>query len=316
MYFYVFFIKIQKYRFSYCQKYGFMVIYKKRKTGRCELKNKAKATASLIAVAMLCHMLLHMARPYLVGNLHGAVKLFVSILLTILRLGIPILIISFGARRLSFGDYSCRASFSYPEYFSVFSASFTVIFLFGLAYSLIFPSETVSFSGTSLERILSAVLLIAVPAVMEEYLIRRLIAGKLAVYNQSAAIIISALIFALMHYSAEKFPYTFVCGLILGATYLKTGSFVLVMAVHFANNLATYAFGVLSEFCTARICNIVTLVFAAFCLATTAAMAPKLICAMKKDTAPTENESGATELLSPALLLFISAAMIRQLIFM
>ena len=112
----------------------------------------------------------------------------------------------------SFGDYSCRASFSYPEYFSVFSASFTVIFLFGLAYSLIFPSETVSFSGTSLERILSAVLLIAVPAVMEEYLIRRLIAGKLAVYNQSAAIIISALIFALMHYSAEKFPYTFVSG--------------------------------------------------------------------------------------------------------
>lgn len=278
------------------------------------MKNKAKATASLASVAMLCHMLLHIASSALLSGLHGAVRIGISILFTVLRLGIPILIMKFGGKKLALGDYSCNVSFDGPEYFAVFAASFTAIFLFGLAYSLIFPSKSSAVPDTSLERILSAVLLIALPAFLEEYLMRRMIAGKLAVYNRSAAMIISALLFALMHFSAEKFPYTFVCGLILGATYLKTGSFVIVMAVHFLNNLTAYASGVLSAFCTARTCNIVTLAFAAACLAVTLIMMPRLMRALKKESAQ-DAETGATEMLSPVFFLYVISAMVHQIFF-
>ena len=152
------------------------------------------------------------------------------------------------------------------------------------------------------------------PAFLEEYLMRRMIAGKLAVYNRSAAMIISALLFALMHFSAEKFPYTFVCGLILGAAYLKTGSFVIVMAVHFLNNLTAYASGVLSTFCTVRTCNIVTLSFAAVCLAATLITMPRLLRALKKEAAQ-DAETGATEMLSPVLFLYVISAMVHQIFF-
>jgi len=278
------------------------------------LKNKAKTTASLAAVAMLCHMLLHIASSVILSGLEGALKVGISILFTVLRLGIPILIMKFGGKKLALEDYSCHISFCGSEYFAVFVASFTAIFLFGLSYSLIFPSETSAVPDTSLERILSAVLLIAMPAFLEEYLMRRMIAGKLAVYNRSAAMIISALLFALMHFSAEKFPYTFVCGLILGAAYLKTGSFVIVMAVHFLNNLTAYASGVLSTFCTVRTCNIVTLSFAAVCLAATLITMPRLLRALKKEAAQ-DAETGATEMLSPVLLLYVISAMVHQIFF-
>lgn len=276
------------------------------------MKNKAKTTASLAAVAMMCHMLLHIASSVILSGLEGALKVGISILFTVLRLGIPILIMKFGGKKLALEDYSCHISFCGSEYFAVFVASFTAIFLFGLSYSLIFPSETSAVPDTSLERILSAVLLIAMPAFLEEYLMRRMIAGKLAVYNRSAAMIISALLFALMHFSAEKFPYTFVCGLILGAAYLKTGSFVIVMAVHFLNNLTAYASGVLSTFCTVRTCNIVTLSFAAVCLAATLITMPRLLRALKKEAAQ-DAETGATEMLSPVLLLYVISAMVHQI---
>ena len=127
---------------------------------------------------MLCHMLLHIASSVILSGLEGALKVGISILFTVLRLGIPILIMKFGGKKLALEDYSCHISFCGSEYFAVFVASFTAIFLFGLSYSLIFPSEASAVPDTFLERILSAVLLIAMPAFLEEYLMRRMIAGK------------------------------------------------------------------------------------------------------------------------------------------
>lgn len=278
------------------------------------MKNKAKAAASLAAVAMISHMLLHIASTLVVSELKGTLRVGISILLAVIRLGVPILIMSFGGKKLALGDFSCHVPYSGSEYFSVFAASFTGIYLFGIAYSLIFPNEASSVLNTPLEYIFSAVLFTAIPAFFEEYLIRRMIAGKLAVYNSSAAMIISALLFSLMHFSAERFPYTFVCGIILGAAYLKTGSFVLVMAVHFMNNLAVYASGVLSSFCTARTHGIVTAAFALLCIAACLLTLPQLKRVLKKDSYVDAGASAA-DMLSPLLLLYFISAMARQIFF-
>ncbi len=96
---------------------------------------------------MLCHMLLHIASSALLSGLHGAVRIGISILFTVLRLGIPILIMKFGGKKLALGDYSCNVSFGGPEYFAVFAASFTAIFLFRSCLFADFPIQVIGCSG-------------------------------------------------------------------------------------------------------------------------------------------------------------------------
>ena len=50
---------------------------------------------------MLCHMLLHIASSVILSGLEGALKVGISILFTVLRLGIPILIMKFGGKKLA-----------------------------------------------------------------------------------------------------------------------------------------------------------------------------------------------------------------------
>lgn len=282
------------------------------------MRSKAKTASVLISVAMLTHAILHTLSPLVLTHFTGTWQTFFSLLMSILRLGIPSAMIIYGSRRLSLPQYDGGVSCSNGELFSVFAAAFTGIYLFGLAYSLIFPTVQTSelYSGTVIQRILSAVLITALPAAMEEFLMRRLVMDRLASYNQSAALIISSLLFALMHFSPEKFPYAFVCGLIIGAAYLKTGSLAVVVAVHFANNFAAYLSGFISCTVSGRTYNIITACFALLCVAVTAFSVPRLSRILKRDTRDTAAETGASELITPALITYAVAAIIRQLFFM
>ena len=55
-----------------------------------------------------------------------------------------------------------------------------------------------------------------------------------------AAIIISALLFALVHMNPAQMPYAFIAGLLLGWMYWRTGSILPGMAYHWANNSVAY----------------------------------------------------------------------------
>lgn len=55
-----------------------------------------------------------------------------------------------------------------------------------------------------------------------------------------AAIIISALLFALVHMNPAQMPYAFIAGLLLGWMYWRTGSILPGMAYHCANNSVAY----------------------------------------------------------------------------
>lgn len=54
------------------------------------------------------------------------------------------------------------------------------------------------------------------------------------------AIIISALLFAIVHLNPAQMPYAFIAGLLLGWMYWRTGSILPGMAYHWANNSAAY----------------------------------------------------------------------------
>ncbi|PWM43228.1 MAG: hypothetical protein DBX47_07190 [Clostridiales bacterium] len=84
------------------------------------------------------------------------------------------------------------------------------------------------------------------PAICEELVMRSVICGTLAEYNDKAAMFISALIFALFHYTIAQAPYAFALGLLFAFIYIKTRSFFIVLLLHFLNNLISAFFTVLT----------------------------------------------------------------------
>ncbi len=75
-----------------------------------------------------------------------------------------------------------------------------------------------------------------VPAAVEELLFRGTVCKSLRTYGDKSAILISAVLFSLMHANAEQAIYTFVAGLLLAWIYVKTENIAFPIALHFINN--------------------------------------------------------------------------------
>ncbi|MBN2879150.1 MAG: CPBP family intramembrane metalloprotease [Clostridia bacterium] len=75
------------------------------------------------------------------------------------------------------------------------------------------------------------------PAIFEELIFRGILQkGLLRSSKPKTAIIISSVIFMLMHLSVESLVFTFACGCLLGYMAYKSGSILPSMAFHFVNN--------------------------------------------------------------------------------
>lgn len=75
------------------------------------------------------------------------------------------------------------------------------------------------------------------PALLEEMVFRGVVQkGLLRNSKPKIAIIISSLLFMLMHLSVETMMFTFSCGLLLGYMAYKSGSILPSIAFHFVNN--------------------------------------------------------------------------------
>ncbi len=75
-----------------------------------------------------------------------------------------------------------------------------------------------------------------IPAIVEEVAIRGIIMPPLRKYGDRFAIVMSAVIFALMHSNITQIPFAFVAGLALGYFSIATGSVWTAVAIHAANN--------------------------------------------------------------------------------
>lgn len=93
-------------------------------------------------------------------------------------------------------------------------------------------TEYVSDQGLILQFITIAL----VPAFCEEFLFRGLILSNLMPYGKGLAIVISSLLFGLMHGNFYQFLYTTVAGVILGLIYVRTGSIWCSVLMHMINN--------------------------------------------------------------------------------
>ncbi len=122
--------------------------------------------------------------------------------------------------------------------------------------------------GKSVYAVVLAVVSTAiVPALVEEFAIRGVAMGILRRFSDGFAIIVSAIIFGLMHGNLVQAPFAFIVGLGLGFVAIKGGSVWLAVLVHFINNLCAVGFTYLSEHLNSITKTAVYSAYAAFMLA-------------------------------------------------
>lgn len=86
-----------------------------------------------------------------------------------------------------------------------------------------------------------------IPPLIEELSFRGIVLGKLRKYGDSFAIIVSALLFGLMHGNIIQMPMAFISGLALGYLVIKTNSISPSIIVHFFNNFISIIMDILSS---------------------------------------------------------------------
>ena len=89
--------------------------------------------------------------------------------------------------------------------------------------------------------VLSFIQVCVLAPVIEEILMRGFLLGGLSVnYGKPAALIISAALFALLHFNMVQTLSAFICGLLLGLLYLRTGSVACCIAAHAGYNAISF----------------------------------------------------------------------------
>lgn len=131
------------------------------------------------------------------------------------------------------------------------SAGCAVFFYFALdhfidlALAKLFPSSDAKYQEALIELskspVISWIQICILAPILEETLMRGFLLGGLtAGYGKGVALLVSALLFALLHLNTVQTLSAFVCGIVLGLVYLHTGSLICCILAHSGYNLLAY----------------------------------------------------------------------------
>ncbi len=93
--------------------------------------------------------------------------------------------------------------------------------------------KIIGLSGFLMSVVSTAIL----PAIIEETIIRGVVMQPLRRYGDLFALVVSSLLFSIMHGNMVQIPYTFTAGLFFGYVTIATGSLWPSIIMHFINNL-------------------------------------------------------------------------------
>ncbi len=125
------------------------------------------------------------------------------------------------------------------------NASIVNIFNYNSFVDELLGTSTESLQGYQI--VLQFIVIALVPAFCEEFLFRGAILTNCLHFGRTNAILISSLLFGLMHQNAAQFLYAFAAGIFLGAIYERTGSIWPGTFLHMANNSAAIVINVFSQ---------------------------------------------------------------------
>ncbi|MBQ8683287.1 MAG: CPBP family intramembrane metalloprotease [Clostridia bacterium] len=98
------------------------------------------------------------------------------------------------------------------------------------------PESPEMMVNTPTSMLLSLVVMAVLPAIFEEMVFRGYVLRTLRPYGDWFAVVVSALLFGLIHGNIQQVPFAFVVGILLGWLYVSTDNIWLPMVVHFCNN--------------------------------------------------------------------------------
>lgn len=208
----------------------------------------------LAGVGILCFVLVQYVFSFLILWLHTFVEAsflldaILTILITIIGIYVPFTIIQRfyspedKALCMNLDTPVSKKSFVYALVAgtaAVFAGNYITTGFSGFVstYDIEFSAYETENPATFLEFLLFIFEVAVIPAIVEEVAIRGIVMPPLRKYGDRFAIIMSAIIFALMHSNMLQIPFAFVAGLVLGYFAISTKSLWTAIAIHAANNL-------------------------------------------------------------------------------
>lgn len=107
--------------------------------------------------------------------------------------------------------------------------------------------------------LITTIRIVVCAAMTEEICLRGYVMGNLRAYGDKFAIIMSALLFAVMHGNLIQAPFAFVSGLIIGYLTIKTGTMWTGIFIHAINNGVSVVISYMSEQIPERAANILSI---------------------------------------------------------
>lgn len=193
----------------------------------------------------------NLQKPYL--GLDNSSYMYLYMAVYALSLLLPALVVSFCYRKRFFPFTPAKPVPFGVAFFGILAAiglcmlsniinSIVLTFFAEMGWNIPEAPQTMVETPTSLA--LNLFTMAVLPALLEEMIYRGYILRVLRPYGNLFAVMISSLLFSLMHGNLRQIPFAFMVGLLLGLLYVTTNNVWLPIAVHFANN----AISVLMEY--------------------------------------------------------------------
>ena len=115
--------------------------------------------------------------------------------------------------------------------------------VFGLENTISFTEDT----ATPIENILSIIAVAVVPPLTEEFVFRGIILGKLRKYGDGFAVLMSSVLFGMIHENIVQIPFAFIVGLAAAFVTVKCESILPAMFIHFVVNFRSVLFDILKS---------------------------------------------------------------------
>lgn len=141
--------------------------------------------------------------------------------------------------------------------FAVNFVSILVQSLLGLEFSS--GMEDMAITGVG-EFLLMTLFIAVIPAILEEVAIRGILLQPLRRYGDWFAILVSSIIFSLLHGNMVQVPYTVLAGIYFGYVAVATGSIWPSIVLHFFNNFYSVIITAFDSNLSVGLANVLTLV--------------------------------------------------------
>ena len=135
--------------------------------------------------------------------------------------------------------------FDYKNILLYFGCLFLATTLMNIGSVFFAPIENVGYSNTELFLIFIKSVIIA--SVVEEIIFRYMIFDAFNENSNLYKLILSSVLFSVMHCNLQKDIIAFFAGLVIGYGFIKSNSFIFSVLLHFGINLVTYIFLVLEN---------------------------------------------------------------------